>query len=77
MHTFINHLTERAYQNRKIAFIENGTWAPTAAKVMRGMLEKSKGIVFAENAVRIKGALSAESEAELGKLADELCGAKR
>ena len=77
MHTFINHLTERAYQNRKIAFIENGTWAPTAAKVMRGMFEKSKGIVFAENAVRIKGALSAESEAELGKLADELCGAKR
>jgi flavorubredoxin len=74
MNTFIDHLTERAYQNRKVAFIENGTWAPTAARVMKGKLEKAKNLVFAENAVSIKGALSAESENALAALADELCG---
>jgi flavorubredoxin len=74
MQTFINHLTERAYQNRKVAFIENGAWAPVAAKVMKGMFEKSKAIEIAENSVRINGALSPESEQALRKLADELCG---
>jgi flavorubredoxin len=73
MSTFIDHLTERAYQNRKVAFIENGTWAPTAARVMKGKFEKSRNLVFAENSVSIKCALSDESEKALAALADELC----
>jgi flavodoxin len=72
MHTFIEHLTEREYQNRTIAFIENGTWAPVAAKLMKAMFEKSKKITFAENTVTIKSALNADSEAALEKLAEEL-----
>ena len=72
MRHFIEHLTERNYQNRTVAFIENGSWAPNAAKVMRGMFANSKNIVFCENTVTIKGALSAESEAKLAALADEL-----
>ena len=72
MHTFIEHLVERDYQNRTIAFIENGTWAPVAAKLMKGMFEKSKKITFAETTVTIKSALNAESEAALEKLAEEL-----
>ena len=72
MRHFIDHLTERNYQNRTVAFIENGTWAPAAARVMRSMFEKSKGITFCENVVTIKGALNAESEAKLAALADEL-----
>ena len=74
MHTFIEHLTEREYQNRTIAFIENGTWAPVAAKLMKAMFEKSKKITFAENTVTIKSALNAASEAALEKLAEELAG---
>lgn len=73
MREFINHLTERNYQNRHIAFIENGSWAPMAAKIMKGMFEKSKNIVFAENSVKITSALNAESSEQLEKLADELC----
>ena len=73
MREFIEELTERNYQNRTVAFIENGTWAPLAAKVMKGMLEGSKNLTFAENSVRIKSALNAESEAQLEALADELC----
>ena len=74
MHTFIEHLTEREYQNRTIAFIENGTWAPVAAKLMKAMFEKSKKITFAENTVTIKSALNEDSEAALEKLAEELAG---
>ena len=74
MHTFIEHLTERDYQNRSIAFVENGTWAPVAAKLMKAMFEKSKKITFAENTVTIKCALNADSEAALEKLAEELAG---
>ena len=74
MHTFIEHLTEREYQNRTIAFIENGTWAPVAAKLMKAMFEKSKKITFAENTVTIKSALNVDSEAALEKLAEELAG---
>ena len=74
MHTFIEHLTERDYQNRTIAFVENGTWAPVAAKLMKAMFEKSKKITFAENTVTIKSALNADSEAALEKLAEELAG---
>ena len=72
MHTFIEHLTEREYQNRTIAFIENGTWAPVAAKKMKEMFEKSKKITFAETTVTIKSALNEASEAALAQLADEL-----
>ena len=72
MRTFIDHLTERNYQNRLVGFIENGSWAPMAAKVMKGMLEKSKGITFCENTVTVVSALNGDSEAKLAALADEL-----
>ena len=72
MRTFIEHLVERNYQNRTIGLIENGSWAPMAAKVMKGLFEKSKGIVFCENTVTITSALNAASEAKLAALADEL-----
>ena len=72
MHEFIHHLVERNYQKRTVAFIENGSWAPTAAKVMRGMLEGAKDITFAESSVRILSALDAAGEAALEALADEL-----
>ncbi|MBQ5318386.1 MAG: flavin reductase [Oscillospiraceae bacterium] len=73
MHQFITHLTERNFQNRTVAFIENGSWAPLAAKVMKGMFEKSKNLKFCENTVRILSALNEESSAQLEALADELC----
>ncbi|MBR1588524.1 MAG: FprA family A-type flavoprotein [Kiritimatiellae bacterium] len=72
MRTFIEHLVERNYQNRTIGLIENGSWAPMAAKVMKGLFEKSKGITFCENTVTITSALNAASEAKLAALADEL-----
>ena len=72
MRTFIEHLVERNYQSRTIGLIENGSWAPMAAKVMKGLFEKSKGITFCENTVTIAGALNAASEAKLEALADEL-----
>jgi len=73
MREFIHHLTERNFANRKIALIENGSWAPTAAKVMRGMLEPCKNLEFAENTVRILSALNEGSRTALLALADELC----
>lgn len=73
MREYINHLTERNYQNRTVAFIENGTWAPLAAKTMKGMFEKSKNLTFADTTVTIKSALKEESSQQLEKLADELC----
>ena len=73
MREFINHLTERNFQNRTVAMIENGSWAPQAVKVMRAMLEKSKDITYIETSVKIKSALNAESSEQLGKMADELC----
>ena len=72
MRAFIEHLTERNFSNRKVALIENGSWAPTAAKVMAGMLEKSKNITFAETTVKILSALSEESSAQIDALAEEL-----
>lgn len=72
MRTFIDSLTERAYQNRVIGIIENGSWAPTAAKVIKGMFEKSKNITFTETTVTLKSALSAASEAQIDALAKEL-----
>ena len=74
MRTFIEHLVERNYQNRTVALIENGSWAPAAAKVMRGLFEKSKGIVFCTNTVTVTSALNAASEEKLVALADELAG---
>ena len=73
MREFINHLTERNFQNRTVACIENGTWAPTATKVMKGMLEKCKNITYAETNVKILSALNEESAAQLEQLAEELC----
>ncbi len=72
MRTFIDHLTERNYQNRRVAFIENGSWAPMAAKVMQGMLEKCKNLTYCANNVRIQSALNADSLAQLTALAEEL-----
>ncbi len=72
MRHFIDHLTERNFQNRKIGLIENGSWAPAAAKVMRGMLEKSKNVTFCETVVTIRSALNGASEAALERLADEI-----
>ncbi len=72
MRQFIDHLTERNFQKRTVAFIENGSWAPTAMKVMRGMFDGCKDITFAENNVTIKSALNEESTAQLMALADEL-----
>lgn len=71
MREFIEHLTERNYRNRMVGFIENGSWAPTAAKVMGKMFENSKDITYAETVVQIKSALNADSEAQLEKLAEE------
>ena len=73
MKEFIHHLTERNFQNRTVAFIENGSWAPLALKVMKKMLEGSKKLTFAENAVTIKSALNADSREKLDALATELC----
>jgi flavorubredoxin len=72
MHTFIHGLVERNYQNRTIAFIENGSWTPIAARVMREMFANSKNITFAENTVTIMSALDEKSMAQLDALAAEL-----
>lgn len=72
MKQFICELTERNYQNRTIGIIENGSWASTAAKVIKGMFEKSKNITFAENVVSIKSAVKQDNIAQIEALADEL-----
>lgn len=72
MRTFIEHLTERNYQNRTVGFIENGAWAPMAAKVMRAMLEKSKDITYLPTTVTIKSALKSASIAQIEQMAKEL-----
>ena len=68
----IDHLTERGFKNRTVAFIENGSWAPMATKVMRGMLEGAKDITYTDATVKITSALSPESRAQLDALAAEL-----
>ncbi|MDO4418890.1 MAG: flavin reductase [Ruminococcus sp.] len=73
MREFIYHLTERNFSNRTVAFIENGSWAPMANKVMKGMFEKSKNLTFAENSVTIRSALNEESSNALEALSEELC----
>ncbi len=74
MREFIDHLTERGFKSRTVAFIENGSWAPMATKIMRGMLEGSKDITYAESTVRITSALSDESRGQIDALASELAG---
>ncbi len=71
MREFINHLTERNFANRKVGFIENGSWAPVATKVMKGMLEKSKNLTFAESEVKILSAVSEENAVQIERLAQE------
>ena len=73
MKEFIDHLTERNFSNRTVALIENGSWAPNAAKVMRGMFEKSKNLTFIDTAVKILSALNEQSGAQLEQMAEELC----
>lgn len=76
MKEFIHHLTDRSFQNRFIGLIDNGSWAPMAAKVMKAMFEKSKNLTFAENTVQINSALDEVSLAQLDALAKELCPAQ-
>ena len=73
MREFIHHLTERGYQNRTVGLIENGSWAPVAARVMREMLSASKNLTFTDTTVQIRGALNDASTTQLNALADELC----
>ena len=73
MREFIHHLVERNFSNRTVAFIENGTWAPTAARVMKQMLEKCKNLTYCENEVRIMSALNDTSKEQLNNLVVELC----
>lgn len=72
MRTFIEHLTERGYQKRTIGLIENGSWAPLAAKVMSGMFEKSKNITWLNTTVKIMSSLSEENLQQLEAMAEEL-----
>ena len=73
MNDFLHRLVERNFQNKKVAFVENGTWAPMAAKKMRGILEGCKNIEFAENTVSIKSTMNAQNKEQIEALADELC----
>ena len=73
MREFINHLTERNYSNRTVGFIENGSWAPTATKVMMGMLEKSKNLTYMTTNVKLMSALSEDSLKQIEELSKELC----
>ncbi len=73
MRTFIDALTERGYRNRTIAFMENGSWAPTATNVMKKMFEKSKNLEFAENNITIKSAVTQATLQQIEALAKELC----
>ncbi len=75
MREFIDSLVERNYQNKRLAFIENGSWAPQAAKVMKGMLEGCKNMTYCENDVKIVSALNDDSRAQLEALAEELAAA--
>ncbi len=74
MREFIHHLTERNFQNREVALIENGSWTPTAVRVMKGMLEKCKDLTFRTTEVKILSSLNDDSRAQIERLANELCG---
>ena len=71
MRTFIEHLTERNFQNRLVGFVENGSWAPQAAKIMKGMLENCKNLSFAENSVKIISAMNEINRLEIDAMASE------
>ena len=73
MKEFIHHLTERSYQNRTVALVENGSWAPLAAKVMRNMLSESKSLTFTDTTVRILSSLNDDSKNQIDAVTDELC----
>ena len=73
MKTFIEHLTERGYRNRTIGLVENGSWAPTAAKTMLKLFEGSKNLTFTDTTVTIKSDVNTENEAQIAALAEELC----
>jgi flavorubredoxin len=73
MQEFINHLTERNFQNKTVGIIENGSWAATAEKTIKACLEKSKNITYTESGVHIKSAVSEENKEEIKALAKELC----
>ncbi len=73
MREFVHHLTERNFSNRTVGFIENGSWAPLAAKIIKNMFEKSKNLTFCENTVSIMSAMNDKNKAEIETLADELC----
>ena len=73
MKQFIDHLTERNYQNRTIGFIENGTWAPAAAKIMKAMFEKSKNINYIDTTVTLRSAMTEENAEAIERMAEELC----
>ena len=72
MREFINHLTERNFQNRTVGFIENGSWAPVATKVMKGLLEKCKNLTYLDSGVKILSAVGQENIAEIDALATEI-----
>ena len=73
MRDFISHLTEHNFQNRTVGFIENGSWAPMAAKVMRGMLEKCKNLQYTQTTVTILSSVTEENREQIARLAVELC----
>ena len=73
MRQFIDHLTERNYQNRTLGFIENGTWAPAAAKIMKAMFEKSKNINYIDTTVTLRSAMTEENAEAIDRMAEELC----
>lgn len=73
MREFINHLTERGFKNRTVGLIENGSWAPLAAKIMRGMLEGCKNITWLDGVVTVKSAMTEANREEIGKMSGELC----
>ena len=73
MRQFIDHLTERNYQNRTLGFIENGTWAPAAAKIMKAMFEKSRNINYIDNTVTLRSAMTEENAEAIERMAEELC----
>ena len=73
MKEYIHHLIERNYQNRTIGLVENGSWAPVAARIMKGMFEKSKNITFTDTTVKLLSALNDDSRAQIEALAEELC----
>ena len=71
MREFIHHLTERNFQNRKVAFIENGSWAPMAMRIMSGMLEKCKNLQYAQTFVKILSSMDEENKKQIDLLAKE------